>query len=120
MRFADVAGHQVLASTWRNAVSSGRVAHAQLLDGPEGSGTLALARAYAQYLTCEQPSADDSCGACKSCLAHRQLQHPDVHWCFPSFKADGADKATTEPHQKPGGKPCSQAHPWGWKIGSRP
>ena len=100
MRFADVAGHQVLASTWRNAVSSGRVAHAQLLDGPEGSGTLALARAYAQYLTCEQPSADDSCGVCKSCLTHRQLQHPDVHWCFPSFKADGADKATTEPHQK--------------------
>lgn len=100
MRFADVAGHTSLGATMRQAVQSGRVAHAQLLEGPEGSGALALARAYAQYLNCEQRTDDDSCGKCKSCIANQQLQHADVHWCFPFFKADGSEKATSEPHQK--------------------
>ncbi|MGB0149333.1 MAG: ATP-binding protein [Flavobacteriales bacterium] len=99
MRYADVIGHEALGSKLRESVRSGRVAHAQLFEGREGAGALALARAHAQYLTCEQPSEEDSCGECTSCKAHAKVQHPDVHWCFPFFKADGQEKVTSEPHQ---------------------
>jgi DNA polymerase-3 subunit delta' len=99
MRFADVVGHEALGAKLRDAVRSSRVAHAQLFEGREGSGALALARAYAQFLTCKNPLESDSCGDCTSCKAHATLQHPDVHWCFPFFKADGQDKATSDPHQ---------------------
>jgi len=99
MRYADVIGHEALGSKLRESVRSGRVAHAQLFEGREGAGALALARAHAQHLTCEQPSSEDSCGQCSSCKAHAKVQHPDVHWCFPFFKADGQEKATSEPHQ---------------------
>jgi len=99
MLFADVVGHEALGAKLREAVRSGRVAHAQLLEGHEGAGALALARAYAQYLTCQSPTETDSCGQCTSCKAHAKVQHPDVHWCFPFFKADGQERATSEPHQ---------------------
>jgi DNA polymerase III subunit delta' len=99
MLFADVVGHEALGAKLREAVRSRRVAHAQLLEGQEGAGALALARAYAQYLTCQAPTEQDSCGQCTSCKAHATVQHPDVHWCFPFFKADGQEKATSEPHQ---------------------
>lgn len=99
MLFADVVGHEALGAKMREAIRSKRVAHAQLLEGHEGAGALALARAYAQYLTCQSPSEADSCGQCTSCKAHASVQHPDVHWCFPFFKADGQEKATSEPYQ---------------------
>ena len=99
MLFADVVGHEALGAKMREAVRSQRVAHAQLFEGHEGAGALALARAYAQYLTCQSPTEADSCGQCTSCKAHAKVQHPDVHWCFPFFKADGQEKATSEPHQ---------------------
>lgn len=99
MLFADVVGHEALGAKLREAVRSQRVAHAQLFEGHEGAGALALARAYAQYLTCQSPTEADSCGQCTSCKAHAKVQHPDVHWCFPFFKADGQEKATSEPHQ---------------------
>ena len=99
MLFADVVGHEALGAKLREAVRSQRVAHAQLFEGHEGAGALALARAYAQYLTCQSPTEADSCGECTSCKAHATVQHPDVHWCFPFFKADGQEKATSEPHQ---------------------
>lgn len=99
MLFADVVGHEALGAKLREAVRSQRVAHAQLFEGHEGAGALALARAYAQYLTCQAPTEADSCGQCTSCKAHAKVQHPDVHWCFPFFKADGQEKATSEPHQ---------------------
>ena len=99
MLYAEVVGHEALGAKLRESVRSGRVAHAQLFEGHEGAGALALARAHAQYLTCEQPTEADSCGECTSCKAHAKMQHPDLHWCFPFFKADGQEKATSEPHQ---------------------
>ena len=99
MLYAEVVGHEALGAKLRESVRSGRVAHAQLFEGQEGAGALALARAHAQYLTCEQPTEADSCGECTSCKAHAKMQHPDLHWCFPFFKAEGQEKATSEPHQ---------------------
>lgn len=99
MRFSEIIGYSDIAARLRIGARSGRVAHAQLFDGPEGSGALALARAYAQYLHCEQPTEMDSCGTCSSCKAHARLEHPDLHWGFPFFKADGEEKAISEPFQ---------------------
>lgn len=67
-----------------------RVSHAQLFHGPEGSGKLALAIAYAQFINCrdrqffrEATLPADSCGACPSCIKYQKLIHPDLHFIFP-------------------------------------
>jgi DNA polymerase-3 subunit delta' len=99
MQFSDVLGQTQLSSRLRDTARSGRVAHAQLFDGPEGSGTLALARAFAKYLHCSNPTTDDSCGSCNSCLAHEKLQHPDLQWAFPFFKKDGSTRSVSDPFQ---------------------
>lgn len=97
MHFRDVIGHHALGEQLRAAAQSQRVAHASLFDGPEGCGSLALARAYARYLHCESPTPDDACGRCPSCRAHDALQHPDLHWTFPVFKGEKADAALSQP-----------------------
>ncbi len=99
MLFSDVVAQTNISARLRDGINSGKVAHAQLFDGSEGSGTLALARAYAQYLHCLDRTPDDSCGKCTSCVAHLKLQHPDLHWSFPFFKKDSSGRSISEPFQ---------------------
>jgi DNA polymerase-3 subunit delta' len=61
--------------------------------GPEGCGSLALAVAYAQYISCEQPAEDDSCGECASCRKYNKLIHPDLHFSYPFFAKHKEDTA---------------------------
>src|SRR5690606_30455981 len=63
---------------------SGRIPHAQLFVGPEGSGTLAMAIAYAQFVLCQNPGPDNRGGneACNLKMAN--LNHPDLHFIFPT------------------------------------
>ena len=56
MRFADIIGNGTVVKALTSMADSGRVAHAMLLYENEGSGALALALAYVQYLNCESPS----------------------------------------------------------------
>lgn len=63
-----------------------RVSHAQLFAGPEGSGKLLLAIAFAQYLNCKHPGPNDACGECSSCKRFAKLIHPDLHFVFPVVK----------------------------------
>ena len=99
MRFEQVIGHGEIAEKLRQGVRSGRIAHAQLFNGLEGSGTLELALAYARYLHCENRNEQDACGSCSSCRDYDRLQHPDLHWSFPFFKKDGTEHATSQPFQ---------------------
>ena len=99
MLFSDVVAQTNLAARLRDGINSGKVAHAQLFDGSEGSGALALARAYAQYLHCTDRTPEDSCGKCTSCVAHSKLQHPDLHWSFPFFKKDSSGRSISDPFQ---------------------
>ena len=99
MRFEQVIGHRDLGAKLRAGAQSGRVAHAQLFNGPEGSGALALALAYARYLHCSAPTEADACGQCSSCVQYDTLQHPDLHWSFPFFRKDGSDHALSQPFQ---------------------
>jgi predicted ATP-dependent serine protease len=47
---------------------------------------LALAIAYARYIQCNQPTENDACGKCPSCLKYNKLQHPDLHFIYPVAK----------------------------------
>ena len=66
MQFKEIVGQSAIKQRLINSVNENRVSHAQLFLGPEGSGSLALAVAYAQYLSCEDKQPDDSCGICSS------------------------------------------------------
>jgi len=86
MFFRDVIGQEEVKARLIKSVAGQRVSHAQLFSGPEGSGKLALAIAYAQYLSCRNRTGTDSCGACPSCHKYQKLAHPDLHFVFPVFK----------------------------------
>ena len=93
MQFRDIVGQAAVKQRLIETVRSGRVSHAQLFLGPEGSGSLALALAYAQYISCENPGADDSCGECASCRKYSKLIHPDLHFSYPFFAKHKEDTA---------------------------
>ena len=79
--FADVVGQEHVVRTLRNAVSSGRIAHAYLLVGPRGIGKTTLARIFAKALNCEQPVNGEPCCKCSSCLelaAERSLDVMEI------------------------------------------
>lgn len=91
MRFAEIIGQMQTKNYLVNTVLSNRVSHAQLFAGGEGCGKLALAVAYAQFISCRNrqtgPFEDgltaDSCGTCPSCLKYAKLAHPDLHFYYP-------------------------------------
>lgn len=86
MRFCDVIGHGDLKKRLAAGVDGGRISHAQLFVGSAGSGTLALALAYTQYLHCTNRHDGDSCGECPSCRQIEKLAHPDLHLVYPVNK----------------------------------
>lgn len=67
MQFADIVGANLVKKYLRNLISSDRVPHALLLETHEGTGGLALAIAFAQFLACQNPQIEDSCGHCSRC-----------------------------------------------------
>ena len=85
MQFKEVVGQAALKRRLIQMVQNNRVSHAQLFLGLTGSGSLALAVAYAQYLNCEDKQPDDSCGTCSSCRKFNKLIHPDLHFSYPFF-----------------------------------
>lgn len=86
MQFKDIIGQEELKRHLVRAVDTGRVSHAQLFTGRAGSGALALAVAYVQYLCCRHRRDGDSCGECPDCRQIAALAHPDLHLVFPVNK----------------------------------
>lgn len=88
MHFRDVLGQDHLKSHLTKSADSGRIAHAQLFVGPEGSGTLPLAIAYAQYVLCGN-SAGENGGGNEACnLKFSHLSHPDLHFIYPTVTTE--------------------------------
>lgn len=83
MLFKEVIGQNRIKTKLIQTVKEARISHTQLLSGDDGTGNLALAIAYAQYINCENKQEDDSCGTCHSCLKHKKLIHPDLHFVYP-------------------------------------
>ncbi len=86
MRFQDIIGQEEIKRHLVRSVDTGRVSHAQLFTGRAGSGALALAVAYVQYLCCRHRHDGDSCGECPDCRQIAVLAHPDLHLVFPVNK----------------------------------
>ena len=108
MKFSEIIG-QLVKQQLVELVQHNRLSHALLFLGKEGNGSLQLAIALAQYLTCEkanpkvknrnsevslfgeepitstqqQATSNDSCGVCPSCIKAQQLIHPDIHFSYP-------------------------------------
>lgn len=94
MKFSDIPGHETAKKRLRQMAMSGRLPHAILLEGPSGIGKFALARAFAQYVQCENPDPDgDACGTCQSCVLHKAMNHIDVQYVYPVVKLDGMTSA---------------------------
>jgi DNA polymerase-3 subunit delta' len=86
MFFKDVIGQKPLKDHLISMVREDRISHAQLFTGPAGAGSMPLALAFAQYVNCHNPGADDSCGTCPSCKKMGKLIHPDFHFVYPIIK----------------------------------
>ena len=123
MQFADIIGQAEVKKDLAELVQHNRLSHALLFLGKEGSGSLSLALAFAQYIVCEKVNGGksgvgsqesgpslfgdeptdsglkttdllfDSCGVCAACTKAAQLVHPDIHFSYPTV--------TKKPGEKP-------------------
>ncbi len=87
MLFQDVLGLDHIKNHLQTSADQGRIAHAQLFCGPNGSGTLPMAIAYARYVLCGNNENNSSC--------HQKfdaLSHPDLHFAFPVTTNDSVKK----------------------------
>lgn len=95
MQFSQVIGQSALKERLTASFREGRIAHALMFLGPEGSGNLALALAFAQYIACPNRTELDSCGVCPTCKKIDQHQFADLHYTFPFFnRSEGSEKTT--------------------------
>ena len=78
MLFNQIIGQEHIKNHLKVSAENGRIPHAQLFVGKEGSGTLPMAIAYAQFLLCNFSDNAEVCG-----LKCEKLQHPDLHFAFP-------------------------------------
>ncbi|WP_178991333.1 DNA polymerase III subunit [Winogradskyella schleiferi] len=88
MQFSDVLGQKHIKNHLTTSVDAGRIAHAQLFVGPEGSGTLPMALAYAQYILCGNTNGENTGGNDSCNIKFKNFSHPDLHFAFPVTTSD--------------------------------
>jgi DNA polymerase-3 subunit delta' len=120
LQFKEIIGQNETKKQLVELVQHNRLSHALLFLAKEGNGSLQLAIALAQYLTCEkanpkkqsnvslfgeepvtgnqqQATSNDSCGVCSSCIKAQQLIHPDIHFSYPVVtKKSGSPPISTD------------------------
>ena len=83
MNFNTILGQEHLKNHLIKSTDNGRISHAQLFIGKEGSGVLSMAIAYAQYILCSTSINKEDCA-----LKCSKLMHPDLHFAFPVASND--------------------------------
>jgi len=96
MLFREIIGQDTIKNQLIKTVKDNRIAHAQLFIGPEGSGKMALALAYAQFINCENKGENDACGTCSSCRKYNKLVHPDLHFMVPVKRSSESKPENTD------------------------
>ena len=91
MSFDAVVGQESLTTTLKNAVKSGKLAHAYLFCGPRGVGKTTCARIFAKAINCETPTeAGEACNVCESCKAFNEGRSYNI------FELDAASNNSVE------------------------
>ena len=91
MSFDSVVGQQALTTTLKNAVKSGKLAHAYLFCGPRGVGKTTCARIFAKAINCEHPTKEgEACNECESCKAFTEGRSYNI------FELDAASNNSVE------------------------
>jgi len=88
MQFSEILGQEHIKSHLTKSANLGRIPHAQLFVGPEGSGTLPMAIAYAQYIICSNQNGENV-GSNEACnLKFQKISHPDLHFIYPTVSTE--------------------------------
>lgn len=78
--FDSVVGQRALTTTLKNAIATGKLAHAYLFCGPRGVGKTTCARIFAKTINCMNPTADgEACNECESCRAFNEQRSYNIH-----------------------------------------
>ena len=89
--FDAVVGQEALTTTLKNAVKSGKLAHAYLFCGPRGVGKTTCARIFAKAINCQNPTAEgEACNECESCKAFNEGRSYNI------FELDAASNNSVE------------------------
>lgn len=96
MFFKDIIGQAEAKQRLIKEIQEGKIPHARLFCGGQGTGKLPLAIAYARYLSCEHPGETDACGTCPNCIKYNKLAHPDLHFVFPVIKLKNKDTVSDD------------------------
>ena len=91
LSFDTVVGQAALTTTLKNAVKSGKLAHAYLFCGPRGVGKTTCARIFAKAINCQHPTADgEACNECESCQSFNEQRSLNI------FELDAASNNSVE------------------------
>lgn len=89
--FATVVGQKSLTQTLKNAITSGKLAHAYLFCGPRGVGKTTTARIFAKAINCEHLTPEgEACGECQSCQSFKE------GWSYNVYELDAASHNTAD------------------------
>lgn len=89
--FDSVVGQSALTTTLKNAVKSGKLAHAYLFCGPRGVGKTTCARIFAKAINCQSPTGDgEACNHCESCQSFNEQRSLNI------FELDAASNNSVE------------------------
>ncbi|KAA1244308.1 DNA polymerase III subunit [Aquimarina sp. RZ0] len=98
MLFSEILGLTHIKSYLTTSVDRGRIPHAQLFVGANGSGTLPMAIAYAQYILCQNEAGENTGGNHSCNIKFDHLAHPDLHFAYPVATNDKIKKHPTANH----------------------
>lgn len=94
MKFEDLAGQEFVVATLKNAIQTGKIAHAYLFSGPRGCGKTSSARILAKALNCANGPTAEPCGTCPACTEITRGASLDV------IEIDGASNTSVNDIRK--------------------